>query len=54
MIDEGSLNVERLTLLYALSQAFNSLMTLDELLPSIITQDERNPAGRKLCPPPPR
>ena len=38
MIDEGVFNVERLTLLYDLSQAFSTLMTLDELLPSIIAK----------------
>jgi GAF domain-containing protein len=38
MIDEGTLTAERLTLLYTLGQAFSSLMTLDTLLPSIITR----------------
>src|SRR5687767_4255319 len=38
MIDEGTLTAERLTLLYSLGQAFSSLMTLDVLLPSIITK----------------
>jgi Nif-specific regulatory protein len=38
MSDKGTLDAERLTVLYALGQAFSALMTLDELLPSIITK----------------
>jgi hypothetical protein len=40
VIDEGVFTVERLTLLYELSQAFSSLMTLEELLPSIIAKTQ--------------
>jgi hypothetical protein len=38
VIGEGVFGVEKLTLLYESSQAFSSLITLDELLPSIIAK----------------